>query len=103
MLSLGVCDGEWHDKTSDRLDGRKCGVSIPVISRNINRPGRLIDVQSLYENIYKENMINCIEERQLPVQEQCGTVQCFSCQKLFRSRGGGGRGCLSTSVMQTIV
>ena len=41
LSSLGVSDGEWHDKASDRVRWKVMWsqYSYTVINRNLNRPG----------------------------------------------------------------
>ena len=63
------------------MHGYNYGASVHVTSR-INRSTRLIAYCALFViEVSDASMLRCISERQLPIQEHAGAVQCTSCQR----------------------
>ena len=92
---IGVGEEEWYAeprttraswRAAYRLSMENCtdaqeasmapkGMVCEVCSRSFRREG-------------DKKRHKCVSERRKPVSEQLGAVQCQSCQKWFRSRGG---------------
>ena len=96
LKMVGISEGEWYNEATSRREWHATytlGLEEDTAEETQQErpPWHGVNTQIVCNRCFKSESglrrHKCVDERRKPVWQQCGAVQCSTCQRWFRSRG----------------